>query len=193
MAADTTGDEQEGFIPIQISSSQEQEPPTQFHLQGRTSIFFASAVLSCLALLILCRHDATVVELKTDVDDDITPMFSAAVATGVDLFSLKCSVKELNTLVYERCDLFVESHPNEPNIMITGGAGFVGSHLIDALRREGHKNIKVIDNLWRGKLSHLCEIGEETGYPCGCSIDLSRDFCFADLADSSQIGSLFEN
>lgn len=30
-------------------------------------------------------------------------------------------------------------------------------------------------------------------YPCGCSIDLSRDFCFADLADSSQIGSLFEN
>lgn len=37
---------------------------------------------------------------------------------------------------------------------VTGGAGFIGSHLVKKLVREGH-DVIVIDNLYRGKLSNL--------------------------------------
>lgn len=40
------------------------------------------------------------------------------------------------------------------NILITGGAGFIGSHLSDALLLEGH-NVVAFDNLLRGKISNL--------------------------------------
>ncbi len=38
--------------------------------------------------------------------------------------------------------------------LITGGAGFIGSHLAERLIREGHE-VFVIDNLWTGKLSNI--------------------------------------
>ena len=42
------------------------------------------------------------------------------------------------------------------NILITGGAGFIGSHLADVLLSEGH-NVVVFDNLLRGRISNLEE------------------------------------
>ena len=41
-------------------------------------------------------------------------------------------------------------------ILITGGAGFIGSHLADVLLSEGH-NVVVFDNLLRGRISNLEE------------------------------------
>ena len=40
-------------------------------------------------------------------------------------------------------------------ILVTGGAGFVGSHLVEALVAAGVGEIVVIDNLHRGRLSNL--------------------------------------
>jgi len=40
------------------------------------------------------------------------------------------------------------------NILITGGAGFIGSHLIDKLSKTDH-NLYVIDNLHRGKIENI--------------------------------------
>lgn len=41
------------------------------------------------------------------------------------------------------------------NIMVTGGAGFIGSHLVDRLVQEHPNKIVVIDNLFLGKLENL--------------------------------------
>jgi UDP-glucose 4-epimerase len=41
------------------------------------------------------------------------------------------------------------------NILITGGAGFIGSHLVDAIILEKPKNIVVVDNLFLGKRENL--------------------------------------
>ena len=70
-------------------------------------------------------------------------------------------------------------HPDTPHprYIITGGAGFIGSHLVKALRTEGvHvSQLKVVDNLWRGRLANL-------QYPNGSwAINATADFCALDL------------
>ena len=40
------------------------------------------------------------------------------------------------------------------NALVTGGAGFLGSHQVDALIKEGFE-VFVIDNLSSGKKEHL--------------------------------------
>jgi UDP-glucose 4-epimerase len=40
------------------------------------------------------------------------------------------------------------------NVLVTGGAGFIGSHLVDALIEKGH-SVTVIDNLVNGKIENL--------------------------------------
>jgi UDP-glucose 4-epimerase len=41
---------------------------------------------------------------------------------------------------------------------VTGGAGFIGSHLVDFLARETEGRIVVIDNLKRGRLANLAHV-----------------------------------
>ena len=40
------------------------------------------------------------------------------------------------------------------NILVTGGAGFIGSHVVDAYISEGHQ-VTIIDNLSTGKMVNL--------------------------------------
>jgi UDP-glucose 4-epimerase len=41
-------------------------------------------------------------------------------------------------------------------VVVTGGAGFIGSHLVDRLLEEdADVEVRVLDNLWRGRREHL--------------------------------------
>ena len=44
---------------------------------------------------------------------------------------------------------------NGSNILVTGGAGFIGSHLVDRLLSEGAKSIVAVDNMFAGSESNL--------------------------------------
>ena len=45
------------------------------------------------------------------------------------------------------------------NILVTGGAGFIGSHLVETLLRTGYQ-VTVLDNLSTGRLSNLAPLME---------------------------------
>ena len=40
------------------------------------------------------------------------------------------------------------------HILVTGGAGFVGSHLVDQLMQQGHE-VTVVDNFFTGSKSNI--------------------------------------
>jgi UDP-glucose 4-epimerase len=63
-------------------------------------------------------------------------------------------------------------------VLVTGGAGFIGSHLVDALLEE-NKKVIVIDNLSMGNTNNLPKHDDLT-------------FIKGDISDSDQIDSLFE-
>lgn len=50
--------------------------------------------------------------------------------------------------------IWTEKGCNSMNILITGGAGFIGSHLADALLAEGH-SVTIIDNLSTGSKAFI--------------------------------------
>src|SRR6267378_2383219 len=56
-------------------------------------------------------------------------------------------------------------------VMVTGGAGFVGSHLCDALLAEGH-SVVVADNLLTGRLANLAHLSNEPRFEL-----LHQDVC----------------
>jgi GDP-D-mannose 3',5'-epimerase len=74
-------------------------------------------------------------------------------------------------------------HPSveHPRFIITGGAGFIGSHLVKRLRQQQYKarQIKVLDNLWRGNLHNL---QFENGT---WAISTTLDFCLVDLRNAN--------
>ena len=41
------------------------------------------------------------------------------------------------------------------NVLITGGCGFIGSHIVEELLKDRDTNITVIDNLVSGKKSNI--------------------------------------
>ena len=55
-------------------------------------------------------------------------------------------------------------------VIVTGGAGFIGSHIVERLAKEG-KEIIVIDDLSSGKLENIPEGIEYTFVQCDLASD----------------------
>ncbi|NDJ78483.1 MAG: SDR family oxidoreductase [Chloroflexi bacterium] len=50
---------------------------------------------------------------------------------------------------------------HEPkHYLVTGGAGFIGSHLVDTLLRDGH-HVRVVDNFATGKRENLAHVADQ--------------------------------
>lgn len=62
------------------------------------------------------------------------------------------------------------------NILVTGGAGFIGSHLVASLVASGH-SVTVVDNLSTGNLSNLTAVAQSISFVEGDILD-------ADLIES---------
>lgn len=61
-------------------------------------------------------------------------------------------------------------------VLVTGGAGFIGSHLCDALLAEGHSVIAV-DNLWTGRIANVRHLANEPRFELR-KHDICREFDF---------------
>jgi UDP-N-acetylglucosamine/UDP-N-acetyl-alpha-D-glucosaminouronate 4-epimerase len=59
-------------------------------------------------------------------------------------------------------------------VLVTGGAGFIGSHIVDALVRRGDQ-VRVLDNLSTGRLENLTEVRDKI------------EFIQADLNDADKL------
>ena len=63
-------------------------------------------------------------------------------------------------------------------IVVTGGAGFIGSSLVRALLRSGVARVTVVDNLSSGKEANLAEVADRV------------DLCVADIRDYAAIAPI---
>lgn len=71
--------------------------------------------------------------------------------------------------------------PTKKKCLVTGGAGFIGSHLVDRLLEQGH-SVTVLDNLACGTLKNLVKAQDNANF----------SFHKADVADFNQIRHFFE-
>lgn len=71
-------------------------------------------------------------------------------------------------------------------ILITGGAGFIGSHLAEKLLEEGHE-ISVIDNLSTGKYSNIIHLVRNSNFSYTIDSILNRDILKKLIKDCDQI------
>jgi UDP-glucose 4-epimerase len=70
-------------------------------------------------------------------------------------------------------------------VLVTGGAGFIGSHLVDKLLAEGAAHVVVIDNLFVGSEDNLAEAlasGKATFYRDDAELSTSLEYIFAQHA-----------
>ncbi|MCC7416508.1 MAG: GDP-mannose 4,6-dehydratase [Acidobacteria bacterium] len=70
-------------------------------------------------------------------------------------------------------------------VLITGGAGFIGSHLSEALLDEGHQ-VQVLDNLSTGSIDNIAHLKGRTGFEYFID-SVNNEPLLAELIDRSDV------
>jgi len=81
-------------------------------------------------------------------------------------------------------------------VLVTGGAGMIGSTLVRRLVRDGAAVVSVVDNLWRGSLEYLrsADPGDAAPSPDPSSvIDLPTRFFERDLTKAGALDDILES
>jgi len=65
------------------------------------------------------------------------------------------------------------------NYLVTGGAGFIGSHIVDKLLSDGHR-VRVLDDLSSGKLENLAHVKDKV------------EFMKADIREREKVGKALQ-
>jgi UDP-glucose 4-epimerase len=81
-------------------------------------------------------------------------------------------------------------------VLVTGGAGFIGSHLVDRLLAEGAAHVVVIDNLFVGSEDNLVEAlasGKATFYRDDAELSTSLEYIFANQEQKHKKNISFQN
>lgn len=71
-----------------------------------------------------------------------------------EVATLKNATGDSSTLAHKFPPVKPRNEFSRKRILITGGAGFVGSHLVDSLMKEGHE-VTVIDNFFTGRKKNV--------------------------------------
>lgn len=69
---------------------------------------------------------------------------------------------------------------NKKTILVTGGCGFIGSHIVEGLVKEGYR-VRVLDNLSTGKVENLDSIDKK-----------NVEICEGDVTDFSSVDAAME-
>ncbi|XP_074602754.1 UDP-xylose synthase [Brevipalpus obovatus] len=138
--------------------------------KSRVLIVIVLASVLCLLLVILFYHKLDIYQRSSDV----FPSYSALKNSGPINYSVNIEqLQEERKHLIDRISHLearlsileqdvIKNSPKTKNlsyfdrkrILVTGGAGFVGSHLVDSLMREGHE-VTVVDNFFTGRKKNL--------------------------------------
>lgn len=69
---------------------------------------------------------------------------------------------------------------NKKTVLVTGGCGFIGSHLVEGLVKKGYR-VRILDNLLTGKVENLASIDPK-----------DVEMCVGDVKDFSSVDAIVE-
>jgi len=78
------------------------------------------------------------------------------------------------------------------SILVTGGAGFIGSHLVDRIITENPANVVVVDNFFLGRLENLAAARKRFPELTVCRLDAADLAAMRQLVESERIEVVFD-
>ena len=70
-------------------------------------------------------------------------------------------------------------------VLITGGAGFIGSHLAERFINDGH-TVQILDNLSTGSIENISHLKDRQGFTCNIN-SVANEPLLAEMIDRADV------